>query len=239
MLRFATTTPLLQQPALPPRPAHRSVPEPAARSLAFDIYRGLVWGDFDQDLGVAGALAPAVVGFIPVLGTLAALRDLLACLGQRDLLGIVLNLLAIFPVLGGLAKTADALHTLHRYHRATQRRARRMQLAAADYTDQVPASSERHARRSGCAALGLSLLVTGIAALYGLGVRTLLAFLWTQGPTIHGYVLHGQGAWIAPLLLLPLGLIVGLVLTVRGRLWLGLLLLPAALALGFAFSVAA
>jgi hypothetical protein len=146
---------------------------------------------------------------------------------------------------GGLAKTVDALHTLHRSHRATQRRARRTPRAAAYAAEQVPASpaspacSAHPARRSGCAALGLCLLVTAIAALYGIGVRTLLALLWTQGPTMHGSALHGQGAWLAPLLLLALGLIVGLVLTVRGRLWLGVLLLPAALALGFAIAVAA
>lgn len=224
----------MHQPARPERPTHAPVPKPAARSLAFDIYRGVMWGDFDQDLGVAGVLATAVIGFVPVAGTLAALRDLLACLGQRDLLGIVLNLLALFPVLGGLAKTADALHTLHRYHRAAQRRAQRVQLGAASQdSDRVLASSERQARQGGCASVGLSLLVTGGAALYGVGVRTLLAFLWTHGPTIQGYALRGSGAWIVPLLLLPLGLIVGLVLTVRSRLWLGLALLPCALALGF------
>src|SRR5262249_48376777 len=154
---------LSHQPAHQPhpaRPAQDQIPLPTARSLAFDIYRGIVWGDFDQELGIAGALAPAALGFIPVLGTLAALRDLLACLGQRDRLGIVLNLVALFPVLGGFAKTADALHTVHRYHRAVQRRARRAQLGAAYQSDRAPASSysERPARRGGCAALGVSLL---------------------------------------------------------------------------------
>jgi hypothetical protein len=93
--------------------------------MMLDVYRGAVWGDFDQDLGVAGAAAQSTIGFIPVAGTLAALRDLFACIGQSDPLGIVLNLLAIFPVLGGFAKVTDAVHTLHRYHRAAKRRRQR------------------------------------------------------------------------------------------------------------------
>ncbi len=211
----------------------------AARSLAFDLYRGVVWGDCDLELGVAGSLAQAAVGYIPVVGTLAALRDLLACLGQRDRLGIVLNLLALFPVAGGLAKTTDALHTIHRYHRRVQRRARRTQHVAAYRAVQAPGSVvsvEHRAHRSGCASLVLSLMVVGVAALYGVGVRTLLAWLWTQGPTMHGFALRGGGAWVAPLLLFPLGLLIGLVVTVRGRLWLALTLLPSALTLGFALA---
>ncbi len=220
----------------------------AARSLAFDLYRGVVWGDCDLELGVAGSLAQAAVGYIPVVGTLAALRDLLACLGQRDRLGIVLNLLALFPVAGGLAKTTDALHTIHRYHRRVQRRARRTQHVAAYRAVQAPAAigaigavgavahDTHRAHRSGCASLVLSLMVVGVAALYGVGVRTLLAWLWTQGPTMHGFALRGGGAWVAPLLLFPLGLLIGLVVTVRGRLWLALTLLPSALTLGFALA---
>ena len=38
-----------------------------------------------------------------------------------------------------------------------------------------------------------------------------------------------------PLILLPLGLIFGVAVTIRDRLWLGLLLLPFAMAIGFAF----
>jgi hypothetical protein len=93
------------------------------------------------------------------------------------------------------------------------------------------------AHRSGCAALALSLLVAGIGLLYGVGVRSLLTWLWTQGLSIQGYALHGDSAGIAPLLLLSLGLLVGLVVTLRSRLWLGMTLLPIALALGFSVAV--
>ncbi len=202
-------------------------PEPSSRGLAVDLFRGVVVGDFDQQLGAAGATAQSVVGFIPVVGTLAALRDLLACIGQRDALGIVLNLLAIFPVFGGLAKTADALHALHRYQRASQRRKQR----AINGGAYLVASPVPH--RNGWATFSLSLLVSCAAALYGVGVRTLFEFLRVNGPTIQGYTLRGDGAWLAPLVLLSVGVVLGLIVTIGNRLWLGLLLFPVTLAVGY------
>jgi hypothetical protein len=89
------------------------------------------------------------------------------------------------------------------------------------------------AHRNGWATFGLSLLVSCVAGLYGVGARTLLEFLRVQGPTIQGYALRGEGAWVTALILLPVGLLVGLIVTVGNRLWLGLLLFPVALALGF------
>jgi hypothetical protein len=234
-------------PTIPMRPAqqHASVPITAraalptpqpARSVLLDLYRGAVWGDFDQDLGVAGAAAQSTIGFVPVAGTLAALRDLFACIGQRDPLGVVLNLLAIFPVLGGFAKIADAVHTLHRYHRAAKRRRQRAMRGAA-YPSTLSGSAGAQHRRSGWASFGLSLLVICLATLYSVGVGLLFDYLWANGPTIQDYTLHGSGAWLAPLVLLPLGLLVGLVLTVAKRLWLGLTLLPLAIILGFGVAV--
>ena len=201
---------------------------PAPRSVAFDMYRGAIWGDFDRELEVAGALTQAAIGFIPGVGTACALRDVIACIGRRDLLGIVLNALAAIPVFGGLAKTADALHTIHRYRQASGRRKQRQVYGAVYIEPAAPA-------RDGWAAFGLSLLSAVFAALYGFGVRTLFEYLWLHGATIQGYDLHGFGAWLAPVILLPLGLIFGVVATIRDRLWLGLLLLPFALSIGFAF----
>lgn len=235
-----------RSPSAPMRPAqhHSGVPITAraasppqpARSMMLDLYRGAVWGDFDQDLGVAGAAVQSTIGFIPVAGTLAALRDLFACIGQRDPLGVVLNLLAIFPVLGGFAKIADAVHTLHRYHRAARRRKQRA-LRDALYPSALSGSPRAQRRRSGWASFGLSLLVICIAALYSFAVGLLFDYLWANGPTIQGYALHGSGAWLAPLILLPLGLLVGLATTVAKRLWLGLTLLPLALLFGLGIAV--
>jgi len=235
-----------RSPSAPMRPAqhHSGVPITAgaasppqpARTMMLDLYRGAVWGDFDQDLGVAGAAVQSTIGFIPVAGTLAALRDLFACIGQRDPLGVVLNLLAIFPVLGGFAKIADAVHTLHRYQRASKRRRQRA-MRDALYPSALGGSPSAQRRRSGWASFGLSLLVFCIAALYSFGVGLLFDYLWAYGPTIQGYALHGSGAWLAPLILLPLGLLVGLAMTVAKRLWLGLTLLPLALLLGLSIAV--
>lgn len=223
-----------QQHASVPIPIRSESPHRPARSLALDLYRGVVWGDFDQDLGVAGAAAQSTVGFIPLAGTLAALRDLMACIGQRDPLGAFLNLLAIFPVLGGFAKIADAVHTVHRYHRAAQRRKQRALGSLAYQPSAFAPPIPRRRRRSGWASFGLALLVTCIATLYSFGVGLLFGFLWANGPTIQGYTLRGSGAWLAPLILLPLGLLVGIVATVANRHWLGLIALPFGMLLGVA-----
>jgi hypothetical protein len=200
---------------------------PPTRSLALDLFRGVVWGDFDRDLGTGGAIAQSTVGFIPVAGTVAALRDLIACIGQRDLLGMVLNFLAVFPVLGGFAKIADALHTVHRYRRSAQRRKQRRVGSSIDH------EKLSVARRSRWASFGLSLLMICFAPLYGFGVRVFFEFLWAYGPTIQGYAVRGSGAWLAPLILLPLGLLVGVAVTVSNRLWVGMILIPFAMACGF------
>jgi hypothetical protein len=219
----------MQQHAASPRTVRPRPATGASRSLALDIYRGVVWGDFDHELGVGGAIAQSTVGFIPGVGTVAALRDLIACMRQHDLLGVLLNLLAAFPVFGGLAKIADAVHTVHRYQRARQlRKQRRLDGSVGHY--QTPLSTPR---RSGWASFGGSLLVAGFVGLYGLAVRLLFEYLWAHGPTIQGYAFHDNGAWLAPLILLPLGLIIGLTVTVSNRLWLGLMALPIVLALGF------
>jgi hypothetical protein len=231
----APLSPAQQHSGVPITARAAPAPQPA-RSMMLDLYRGAVWGDFDQDLGVAGAAAQSTIGFIPVAGTLAALRDLFACIGQRDALGTVLNLLAIFPVLGGFAKIADAVHTLHRYHRAAKRRRQRA-LRDALYPSTLSGSLGAQRRRSGWASLGLSLLVICIATLYSFGVGLLFDYLWANGPTIQGYALHGSGAWLALLILLPLGLLVGLAMTVAKRLWLGLTLLPFALLLGIGTAI--
>jgi hypothetical protein len=161
------TSPLAGMPA----------PAPAARSLAFNLYRGVVWGDFDLQLGVTGAIAQSVIGFVPGVGTITALRDLIACLRQRDLLGILLNILAAFPVFGGLAKTADALHTLHRYQRAAQRRKQRALDGWAYQTYQTYQTYRAPGpHRSGWASFGLSpFLRRGGPCLEAGGKRRLLS----------------------------------------------------------------
>lgn len=86
---------------------------PAARRprprLLPDIYNGAVWGEFAVELGPAGAFTLTLLAFVPVIGTLCALRDLVASLYHVDGLGALLNALALVPVLGGVSKTAEVL----------------------------------------------------------------------------------------------------------------------------------
>jgi hypothetical protein len=83
-----------------------------------------VRGDFARELGLAGALTQAALGYCPGVGTCCAARDLLADLRHRDGLGALLNSLALFPVLGGFPKTAAALRHIHLIGRAVTKAAR-------------------------------------------------------------------------------------------------------------------
>ena len=88
-----------------------------------DILNGAFRGDWTPRLGVAGAVTQAIVFYIPVIGTLCAIRDFFACLHKHDSLGSILNALAVFPVLGGFPKTADVIHnfvTINHAYRATR-----------------------------------------------------------------------------------------------------------------------
>jgi hypothetical protein len=83
-----------------------------------DIVRGAVLGDFARDIGLLGAITLALLGFVPVIGTLGALRDVIANWRYRDGLGVLLNVLAVFPVLGGFPKTLEVIRGAHRIGRA-------------------------------------------------------------------------------------------------------------------------
>jgi hypothetical protein len=88
--------------------------------LLLDIYLGAIHGDYARQLGVAGYLTQAVCSFIPVVGQLFALRDLFADLGQHDGVGVVLNFLALIPVLGGFPKTFRILRAVRDLGNATR-----------------------------------------------------------------------------------------------------------------------
>lgn len=83
-----------------------------------DVVRGAVLGDFARDLGLLGAITLALLGFVPVIGTLGALRDIVANWRYRDGTGVLLNVLAVFPVLGGFPKTLEVIRGAHRIGRA-------------------------------------------------------------------------------------------------------------------------
>ncbi len=93
---------------------------PAARRYSFfgDIYAGAVRGDFAEDLRVPGIATQLVFGFVPVVGTLCALRDFVADRRKGDRVGMALNLLGVVPFLGGFPKTAAVIHGVHHVGRA-------------------------------------------------------------------------------------------------------------------------
>jgi hypothetical protein len=87
-------------------------------SVLRDALNGVVRGDYAPKLGLAGTLAQAAIGYVPVLGTAAAARDLAASWRKGQRLDAALNALALIPVAGGIAKTAEAAHTALRLKRA-------------------------------------------------------------------------------------------------------------------------
>lgn len=96
-----------------------------------DVLRGALLGDFALDLGLAGAVTQVVLAYTPFIGDICALRDMAGDLYHRDKFGFLLSVLALVPVLGGIAKTIDVVHNTHRVGQALVRsRNRRAQVYA-------------------------------------------------------------------------------------------------------------
>ena len=91
-------------PAVPLRP------KPAVWPV--DIVKGAVLGDYADRLGVMGYLTQGLLGFVPIVGTCCAFRDLLADWRKHDRRGMVLNAISLFPVLGGVTKLARAIRAI-------------------------------------------------------------------------------------------------------------------------------
>lgn len=78
-----------------------------------DVWNGAVRGDFARTLGVAGGVTQIIIGFLPLFGTLAAMRDIVADLKYHDRLGCAFNTLALIPFFGGVSKTMDVIRIVH------------------------------------------------------------------------------------------------------------------------------
>jgi hypothetical protein len=85
---------------------------PRPDAWPIDILKGMLIGDFAENLGSAGYLTQGILGFIPIIGTCCAARDLLANIGKGDKGGVILNAIALLPVLGGISKMARALRSI-------------------------------------------------------------------------------------------------------------------------------
>ena len=119
--------------------------------LLGDLYRGIVLGAYAvEDLYMPGMLAWIVVGFVPGLGTLAALRDGYYSLEVREWAALFLNLIGLVPFMKGITNLVDGafIHRVHQYHRV------------AHVTHQVIHAS-RHGRRLHAGTHGTTQVVSG------------------------------------------------------------------------------
>jgi hypothetical protein len=88
--------------------------------LVADIYRGIVLGAYAiEDLHAPGMVAWIAAGFVPGLGTFAALRDGYYSFEVREWGAFLLNLLGLLPFMKGFANIMDRAlaRRLHHFHR--------------------------------------------------------------------------------------------------------------------------
>jgi hypothetical protein len=88
----------------------RNHPQPAVWPI--DVLKGMLIGDYAENLGAAGYVTQGILAFIPIVGTCCAARDLLANIGKGDRGGVIVNAISLLPVLGGIPKMARALRSI-------------------------------------------------------------------------------------------------------------------------------
>jgi len=95
-------------------PLAREPDQTAPYRLFLDLYRGVAHGAYAiDDLHAPGLLVWILMGFVPGVGTLAALRDGYYSLEVREWGALLLNLLGLIPFIKGFANIAH-LASLHR-----------------------------------------------------------------------------------------------------------------------------
>lgn len=116
-------------PVTPAMPAALVTTPPRRRSLIRDVSAGLFLGDFADELGLPGAVTQVAISFVPLIGSMCAVRDLVADVRRRDRVGALLNFLALTPILGGFSKTFEVIrstaHVGHAVHISRQQAERR------------------------------------------------------------------------------------------------------------------
>lgn len=85
---------------------------PPPYSLLRDIVDGAVLGDAAPRLHLAGALIQIFLGYVPVIGTLCALRDFVVSRRNGHTVAAFLNLLSVLPIFGGVPKTMAVITNL-------------------------------------------------------------------------------------------------------------------------------
>jgi hypothetical protein len=133
-----STSSQAQRPALVATSPAIGTPYVHHRSFLGDIVAGALFGDFARDLRVPGAVTQIILSFIPLIGSMCAVRDLIADLRHHDRTGAFLNVLALAPILGGFSKTLEVVrsfaHVSHairitQHQREQQREQRNQQQA--------------------------------------------------------------------------------------------------------------
>ena len=128
-------TPPVNVGASAPSPEDATVARrlPRRRSFVGDVSAGLFLGDFARDLGLPGAVTQVAISFVPLIGSMCAVRDLTADLRPHDHFGAFLNLLALAPIFGGFSKTFEVMrstaHVGHAVHSARHQAERRKSAA--------------------------------------------------------------------------------------------------------------
>ncbi len=168
----------------------------------FDIFRGALLGDWAHDLRVPGAVTQAIMGFIPAVGDLCAVRDGIHDLIHRDALGVALNVLALVPVFGGIPKTIEVIRSTRHIHQAYVRSHRKQP----EYSRAEPPKPSR-----------AGIFSSWITFLFGFAsfVAGLSAALMTYG-VIPGWP-SGAARPVWLFVALPLSLL-SLIFSLRGRL---------------------
>lgn len=81
-------------------------------SLLRDVFDGAVLGDAAPRLHLAGALTQILLGYMPVIGTLCAVRDFVVSHRRGHTVAAALNLLSVLPIFGGVPKTMAVITNL-------------------------------------------------------------------------------------------------------------------------------
>jgi len=122
--------------------------------LFLDLYRGVVRGAYAiDDLHAPGLLAWILMGFVPGVGTLAALRDGYYSLEVREWGALLLNLLGLIPFIKGFANIAH-LASLHRFRHTAHITHRVAHVARHQRGLRVARRGSRTMQRSATAATG-------------------------------------------------------------------------------------
>jgi hypothetical protein len=171
--------------------------------LLRDIFNGAFRGDFAEDLGLAGIVTQILLGYVPVVGTLCAIRDYLADRRSGDRLGVWLNILAVIPVFGGFPKTAEVLEHTLRVVEVQHGLAHLSHRAETSATAGPEAGARQKSRTS--TAFMLGLMAPFVMLLLGLGVAAVAVPLW-----------HVRGARLLGALL-GAGFVVPLMVVIRGH----------------------